>query len=157
MAGLKTFCESANGISTGRNVITLKTPVRLPKGTRIETEIAYDNSKDNPNNPNSPPHRVTFGQQSTDEMGSMSIEFAAVRERDLLEYASAAQEHLQSSVAGGLRDVLARRRGRRRSAVKRERNTRSTRGTRKASIHLVPLMLLVFLLPFVLISYKLAG
>ncbi len=88
-----------------------KDPVRLPKGTRIETEIAYDNSQDNLNNPNSPPHRVTFGQQSTDEMGSMSIEFAAVRERDLLEYASAAQEHLQSSVAGGLRDVLARRRG----------------------------------------------
>jgi hypothetical protein len=54
---------------------------------------------------------VTFGQQSTDEMGSMSIEFVAVRERDLPEYVTAAQEHLQSSVAGGLRGLLGRRRG----------------------------------------------
>jgi hypothetical protein len=52
------------------------------------------------------------GQQSTDEMGSMSIEFVAVRERDLPEYAAAAQEHLQSSVAGGLRGFLGQRRGR---------------------------------------------
>jgi hypothetical protein len=88
-----------------------KQPARLPKGTRIETEIAYDNSKDNTNNPSSPPRRVTFGQQSTDEMGSMSIEFVAVRERDLPEYVTAAQEHLQSSVAGGLRGFLGRRRG----------------------------------------------
>jgi hypothetical protein len=95
-----------------------KQPVRLPKGTRIETEIAYDNSKDNPNNPNSPPRRVTFGQQSTDEMGSMSIEFVAARERDLPEYVTAAQERLQSSVVGGIRGVL----GRRQRSVIRQRN-----------------------------------
>jgi hypothetical protein len=44
-------------------------------------------------------------------MGSMSIEFVAVQERDLPEYVTAAQEHLQSSVAGRLRGVLGRRRG----------------------------------------------
>jgi hypothetical protein len=51
-----------------------KQPARLPKGTRIETEIAYDNSSDNPNNPSSPPRRVTFGQQSTDEMGRSTVD-----------------------------------------------------------------------------------
>ena len=73
-------------------------PLRLPKGTRLEVEIAYDNSSQNPSNPNSPPRRVTFGQQSTDEMGSMSIEIVPVRERDLPEFASAVQEHLQRAV-----------------------------------------------------------
>src|SRR6478609_5938687 len=29
-----------------------KTPVLLPKGTRIETRLVYDNSADNPRNPN---------------------------------------------------------------------------------------------------------
>jgi hypothetical protein len=79
-----------------------KEPLRLPKGTRIDVEIAYDNSNQNPSNPNSPPKRVTFGQQSTDEMGSMSIEVVAVRERDLPEFAEAVQEHLQKSVVSGL-------------------------------------------------------
>jgi hypothetical protein len=73
-------------------------PVRLSKGTRLDVEIAYDNSTDNPNNPSSPPKRVTFGEQSTDEMGSMSLEIAPVRERDLPEYTRAVQQHLVSSV-----------------------------------------------------------
>ncbi len=79
-----------------------KEPVRLPKGTRLNVEIAYDNSSENPSNPNSPPKRVTFGQQSTDEMGSMSIEFVPARERDLPSYTSALQEHVQTSVLNGL-------------------------------------------------------
>jgi mono/diheme cytochrome c family protein len=73
-------------------------PVRLSKGTRLDVEIAYDNSTDNPNNPSSPPKRVTFGEQSTDEMGSMSLEIAPVRERDVPEYTRAVQQHLVSSV-----------------------------------------------------------
>jgi mono/diheme cytochrome c family protein len=79
-----------------------KEPLRLPKGTRLDVAIAYDNSSQNHNNPNSPPKRVTFGQQSTDEMGSMSIEIVAARERDLPEFAAAVQDHLQKSVANGL-------------------------------------------------------
>jgi uncharacterized protein (TIGR03437 family) len=43
----------------------------LPKGTRLDGEIIYDNSADNPRNPSSPPRRVTWGEQSTDEMGSL--------------------------------------------------------------------------------------
>src|SRR5881296_3478000 len=72
-----------------------KEPVRLPKGTRLDVEIAYDNSSGNPHNPRNPPRRVTFGQQSTDEMGSMSIEIVPVAERDLPEYTAAVVEHLQ--------------------------------------------------------------
>jgi hypothetical protein len=43
-------------------------PVKLPKGTRIEMRYVYDNSAANPRNPSSPPKRVTYGEQTTDEM-----------------------------------------------------------------------------------------
>jgi hypothetical protein len=91
-----------------------RTPVRLPKGTRLDVEISYDNSAGNPNNPSTPPKRVTFGEQSTNEMGSVTIEIVAVNERDLPTYAAAVQEHVQNavvdSVGRGLRGLL--RRGR---------------------------------------------
>jgi hypothetical protein len=31
-------------------------------------KVTYDNSDDNPANPSSPPRRVTYGEQTTDEM-----------------------------------------------------------------------------------------
>ena len=43
-------------------------PVFLPKGTTINMRYIYDNSADNPLNPNSPPIRVTAGNRSVDEM-----------------------------------------------------------------------------------------
>ena len=39
----------------------------LPRGTIVEAVAHYDNSADNPNNPD-PNRDVTFGEQSTDEM-----------------------------------------------------------------------------------------
>lgn len=46
----------------------LKTPLRLPKGSRVDLEAHYDNSSGNPLNPNNPPKVVTWGEQTTDEM-----------------------------------------------------------------------------------------
>ncbi len=43
-------------------------PVRLPKGTTVSLRYIYDNSEDNPLNPNHPPVRVMGGNRSTDEM-----------------------------------------------------------------------------------------
>ncbi len=43
-------------------------PVRLPKGTTVSLRYTYDNSDDNPMNPNHPPIRVVGGNRSTDEM-----------------------------------------------------------------------------------------
>lgn len=43
-------------------------PLKLPAGTRVMVTSYYDNSADNSDNPTSPPKRVRFGQQSTDEM-----------------------------------------------------------------------------------------
>jgi hypothetical protein len=43
-------------------------PVSLPAGSRVEMVAHFDNSTDNPKNPNSPPREVRWGEQTTDEM-----------------------------------------------------------------------------------------
>jgi len=45
-----------------------KTPVQLPKGTRIDLVAVYDNSERNPRQPTHPPAPVHWGEQTTDEM-----------------------------------------------------------------------------------------
>jgi uncharacterized protein (TIGR03437 family) len=45
----------------------------LPKGTRLDGELIYDNSENNYRNPNSPPKLVHWGENSTDEMGSLIL------------------------------------------------------------------------------------
>ncbi len=47
--------------------------IPLPKGTRLDAEVHWDNSAENPHNPSSPPIAVTWGEQSKDEMGSVSL------------------------------------------------------------------------------------
>jgi tetratricopeptide (TPR) repeat protein len=43
-------------------------PVRLPKATIVSLRYVYDNSGENPLNPNRPPARVVGGNRSSDEM-----------------------------------------------------------------------------------------
>ena len=47
------------------------TPQALPAGTRLVMHYTYDNSTNNIRNPNTPPRRVRFGLQTTDEMGEL--------------------------------------------------------------------------------------
>jgi hypothetical protein len=58
-------------------------PVKLPKGTVITMRYTYDNSADNPRNPNHPPKRVTFGLESADEMASVTFQLVAATSSDL--------------------------------------------------------------------------
>lgn len=46
----------------------LKTPMRVPKGSKVYVTGTYDNSEDNPRNPHSPPLVVESGESSKDEM-----------------------------------------------------------------------------------------
>ena len=61
-------------------------PFVLPKGTTLEMQFTYDNSADNPRNPQLPPQRVRWGQNSVDEMGNLWIQVRAriEAERDIL-------------------------------------------------------------------------
>jgi len=61
---------------------TYKTPVALPKGTRIDVKLVYDNSADNPRNPANPPKPVWWGEQSFDEMGSVNLAVQCQRAED---------------------------------------------------------------------------
>jgi hypothetical protein len=45
-----------------------KEPIHLPAGTHLDLVAHYDNSTDNPHNPNNPPKPVSFGEQTTNEM-----------------------------------------------------------------------------------------
>jgi peroxiredoxin len=45
-----------------------KTPLFLPKGSKLKATAIYDNSADNPRNPYSPPQPVFLGEATTDEM-----------------------------------------------------------------------------------------
>jgi len=59
-----------------------KSAVMLPKGTRIDVHLRYDNSDDNPHNPQATPMRVQWGEQSFDEMGSIVLAAQTLRVED---------------------------------------------------------------------------
>jgi hypothetical protein len=65
-----------------QDVYTYKSMVALPSGTRIDVRVTYDNSADNPRNPNSPPKAVLWGEQTFDEMASVNIPMVTVRKED---------------------------------------------------------------------------
>lgn len=55
-------------------VYDYRNPVPLPKGTKLEMRITYDNSTSNPRNPNNPPKRVRTGNRAEDEMGHVWLQ-----------------------------------------------------------------------------------
>jgi len=57
-----------------QDVYRYEAPIELPAGTTISMEYAYDNSAANPRNPDRPPRRVIFGQNSSDEMGDLWLQ-----------------------------------------------------------------------------------
>jgi mono/diheme cytochrome c family protein len=48
-------------------------PVPLPKGTQVLTEFRHDNSASNPFNPNQPPKRVVYGEETFNEMAIVGL------------------------------------------------------------------------------------
>ncbi len=57
-------------------------PQPLPKGTELNVVITYDNSANNPENPYSPPRNITWGRESNDEMGSITLQVVASDENE---------------------------------------------------------------------------
>jgi mono/diheme cytochrome c family protein len=62
---------------------TFRELVPLPKGTRLDSEIHWDNSAENPRNPSNPAVRVKWGEESRDEMGSIGLIVVPHEESDL--------------------------------------------------------------------------
>ncbi len=70
-----------------------KNRITLPKGTRLDATISYDNSAENPSNPTRPPKRVKWGVMTTDEMGAMTLSVIPARDEELAELRQAKRNH----------------------------------------------------------------
>ena len=78
-----------------------KAPFTLPKGTRIEATITYDNSVDNPRNPITPPRRALWGEESYDEMGTIGFSFEALHKADVRAFEEVLALRVKETIAAG--------------------------------------------------------
>jgi hypothetical protein len=69
----------------------------LPKGTTVDAKITYDNSAENPRNPTNPPRRVRWGKESTDEMGSITLQVVAAKEDEFPQLQAAYGQHVRDA------------------------------------------------------------
>lgn len=81
-------------------------PIRLPKGTRLSMRYVYDNSADNPRNPQVPPARVRWGQKSFDEMGDLWFQLATASDDDRAVLTGGALEKMTAEDLIGLETML---------------------------------------------------
>ncbi len=80
-----------------------KDAVPLPKGTRLDVEVHWDNTAANPRNPSNPPVEVKWGEQSKDEMGSISLVGVPHEESDLVALRLDLLKHRNEAVRAGIR------------------------------------------------------
>lgn len=73
-------------------------PVKLPAGTRIVMEAVHDNSEGNLRNPAQPPKRVTWGEQTANEMSAAILQLVPVHEADLPKLAAAHRRRIVGGI-----------------------------------------------------------
>ena len=78
-----------------------KEPFTLPKGTRIDVALIYDNSSDNPRNPIDPPRRALWGEESFDEMGTVGFSFEVMQKPDVPVFREALAARSKEAIAAG--------------------------------------------------------
>lgn len=83
-----------------------KEPIELPAGTVIDVEVVYDNSSENPENPFSPPRRITWGRESTDEMGAITLLAIAKDESERTVLEQDIKDKIRSSLANRIRSQM---------------------------------------------------
>ncbi|HEY8461720.1 MAG TPA: cytochrome c [Blastocatellia bacterium] len=93
--GTRTLLKISDWDFAWQDQYQFKEFVSLPKGSRLDVKITYDNSADNPRNPSSPPKRVRWGEGSNDEMGSVSLMVVAENEADMPQLRQTYREHLR--------------------------------------------------------------
>ena len=76
-------------------------PIALPKGTVLKLDAYYDNSAANPRNPSTPPKRVGWGEQTTDEMCLVGVQMVADTPADLRKIIAMPGNGLGSILVGG--------------------------------------------------------
>jgi mono/diheme cytochrome c family protein len=66
-----------------QNFYQYSEPVKLVAGTKLVLEAVHDNSAENIHNPSVPPQRVTWGEQTTNEMSAAIVQLVPVKEGEL--------------------------------------------------------------------------
>jgi tetratricopeptide (TPR) repeat protein len=82
-------------------------PFWLPAGTIVRLEYVYDNSADNPRNPDVPPKRVVWGFRSSDEMGDVWVQLLTRAESDRARLFDAADRKMTAESIVGLETQIA--------------------------------------------------
>jgi Flp pilus assembly protein TadD/mono/diheme cytochrome c family protein len=82
-------------------------PVPLPAGTTIRMEYVYDNSSGNARNPFKPPHRVSYGQRTTDEMAELWFQVVTRNAEDRATLVRYMQSHVLPEEIVGHERMLA--------------------------------------------------
>jgi tetratricopeptide (TPR) repeat protein len=83
-------------------------PFWLPAGTTIRTELVFDNSSENPRNPNRPPVRVSWGWRSSDEMGDVWVQVMTRTEADRARLSRDIRRKMAAEDAIGCEVLIAR-------------------------------------------------
>jgi mono/diheme cytochrome c family protein len=73
-------------------------PVKLAAGTRIVLEATHDNSADNFRNPNQPPRRVVWGEETSNEMTVAFLQVVPVREADFARLADTLRRRMLGTI-----------------------------------------------------------
>ena len=81
-------------------------PVRLPRGSKLITEFAYDNSDANIRNRHHPPERTVYGSNAADEMQDVYLQVTAVHPDERAALWEDYQQSEQESKLVGYRKTL---------------------------------------------------
>ncbi len=75
-------------------------PTRLTAGTKLVLEAVHDNSADNIRNPFQPPQRITWGEQTTNEMSAAFLQLVPVDETSFAQLTAGQRKGLTAGIAG---------------------------------------------------------
>ncbi len=102
----RTLIHIGNWDFRWQHVYRYTAPIRLPKGTTVAMRYVYDNSPENPRNPQVPTARVRWGQKSFDEMGDLWFQLATESEADRTVLGTEVQAKMTGEDLIGLETML---------------------------------------------------
>jgi tetratricopeptide (TPR) repeat protein len=76
-----------------QDIYRYATPIALPRKTMLHMRFSYDNSAENPRNPNKPPRRIVAGLRSADEMAHLQLQVAPRSPQDAAVLKEALNRH----------------------------------------------------------------
>lgn len=86
-----------------------KQNIHLPRGTKIDQKYVFDNSAQNVHNPSSPPRRVTWGEQTVDEMAITFFLVTAPKDALIFQLGAGAVPNRGQGARDAIREALRQR------------------------------------------------